>query len=296
MNSFQRLQSYIQPPPIQPQPLDELIEQVKEEELLCDPMYLVIKIATIPLVHQQINVDPQVYNIKGIRLSIQNAVVEVQKPGYLQGMRRLWKGDTREQLLSIRPHLIKALKWFPPEKNGNYQEIFACCQKGLEKLLDTYRSRKKHLVITDPSIKTDSHQVTPIKINTTEKENWVSRQLEEDIALIDYELHKTQKRPSDNLLLEDEKRFPSQKLILKSPSQTIEEFLKVKIQKNWDSETITAIANIFRSNNTNSFNPNKAINDYIEKNPLFFLEIKNKLHEEYSSLSNYSIQPRHHND
>ncbi|CUI17756.1 hypothetical protein PNK_2153 [Candidatus Protochlamydia naegleriophila] len=269
---------------------DQLFERfLYKEGLQYDPIYGAIVLALPYLMAQQHTKDRQYYIKNGtwIKLRISdNSDISFDPPGFGQGIGRTVSGHSREELCLLRKHLVKALKWTFKNQDQHAVDaikvIFFYTIKGLKELEASYgpETNGKPLEV---SIDNKKVKLT----GQVEEQNQTNRCLEQDRILIESALQ----NPDEALTIidkEDEKLFELRNLTQKIYTQEkqnepidqkIEDLYAQKIRALWPSQTLAAIANLFKTKQSSLSDPLTAIQTLIKGNPVEFMQIKKEMHE-----------------
>lgn len=244
-NIMNYLTEYFKSPPQQ-----KTDDQIKEEQyqktlqhenLDLDPMLAVIRLALTSL----IAVD---YPKGGIRIGIRAQDIHIECPGGIQIAKRIWYQEDRTQLLSLRKHLVKALKWFAPWKkeNSSVKIIFEKAIKGLEELQKTYIEKDEHLQI---------------------EHDFTGRGIGDDIELIKTCIGDTEDKILQCLKEANANYFKLSDISL-TEKQTHDQYLSEKVTLYW-KDKLTLLSDLFNANQIKSI---KTF-DLVKNSPKNFSEI-----------------------
>ena len=106
---------------------------VNIKSFILDPLSVIVKLAIIgnkPI---------------GTKILIQNNIISFQEPGYFQGISRIFYKSNKTDIQYLFNPIYLACSTFltgeyVTNHNGRIKSLFSCAQKGIKRLMDTYKN------------------------------------------------------------------------------------------------------------------------------------------------------------
>lgn len=306
---MQFLSSFSQQLPLTPQ--QKLINHFQtQEQLKCDPFYVIVKLALVPLFQQKIKteqskqpcLEERAKTSSKITLSFNESFVtkewtlNLEGPGIYQKLSRTCRGNSRAELTELRPYFIKFLRWFDYKEDRGIQTILKASKKGMEILLEGYENLEKQM-ITITQIQNQQEVKIHIPTHNSERDS-LHRILRNDINLLDKALKKKseeQQQEFDQLLDDEEKfYFPIHQYQLAKPAQKIDDYMFKIIQERWSENIREGLVRFLKDGSEEAFNCYDSIEKLISENPSVHLKMQQQAIELLSAsllakLPNYSV-------
>lgn len=99
--------------------------QPDTKQFILEPMTTILKISLLQ------------WFPEGTKLSVIENSLYYNEPSLIQGVRRTWGGDSRQDLHNLYNPILKCLEWYPRD-NPRYSLFYSQCQLGLEALRSSY--------------------------------------------------------------------------------------------------------------------------------------------------------------
>lgn len=112
----------------------ELLKTKEKEkaDLILEPMQVMIQLAL--LAHSPI----------GTKVSVNNNILRIQQPTWIQGTIRWWNNDNKDDLYYLFHAIRRYYKWYKSQDNEVYHYILLWAIKGIDKLSLTYSQADKN--------------------------------------------------------------------------------------------------------------------------------------------------------
>ena len=111
----------------------ELLKTKEKEkaDLILEPMQVMIQLAL--LAHSPI----------GTKVSVNNNILRIQQPTWIQGTIRWWNNDNKDDLYYLFQAIRRYYLWYKPDSCVIYEKIMLSAIKGLNNLIKTYENTDK---------------------------------------------------------------------------------------------------------------------------------------------------------
>jgi len=83
----------------------------------------------------------------GTKININQNMLYIHKPTIVQGLRRWWEGDSKDDLYYLFHAIRRFYKWYKTEDNKIYNYILLLAKNGLKNLIKTYQKADKKSIL-----------------------------------------------------------------------------------------------------------------------------------------------------
>jgi hypothetical protein len=249
----------------------DLLKLINREQLAFDPLYGMVRLGVL---HQTYLIASEKLTAGDPKPAVYFYIEDGKMYIKESAITNLYASTSDENLLTLRRHIVKALKWFYPN-TAELRTIFEFTIKGLEAL----KERETEAIALD-DLPASISELIPIgarSVATTIR----GRCLQEDILLIRSVLDaKTQKIAEAIINQEDRELFRLQDLNLTGNDDTIETRYAFKMLNRWNVDLIKMISTLFSSHSLNNQVLRDTIRKMLTQIPQEFDEFSQKLRED----------------
>ena len=83
----------------------------------------------------------------GTKINIHQNMLYIHKPTIVQGLRRWWEGDSKDDLYYLFHAIRRFYKWYKNENNKIYDHILLLAKEGIKNLIKTYQKADKKSIL-----------------------------------------------------------------------------------------------------------------------------------------------------